>query len=57
MRSCNAQGLAVGAETRGFRLSGNTHPGGYNYGPATSHFLGLEGTRRVDADVKAVWQV
>lgn len=29
----NSQGLAVGAETRGIRLSGNLHSGGYNHGP------------------------
>jgi hypothetical protein len=31
MRSCNTQGLAVGAETRGFRRSGNMQSGDYNH--------------------------
>jgi hypothetical protein len=40
------RGLAVRTETRGFRLSGHMHCGGYDYGPAVYGFQGSREDQR-----------
>ena len=54
MRSVIPQGLAVGAETWGIRLSGHMHSGGYNHGLVICDLQECTETQRASAVVEAV---